>query len=132
MVDDRAARAPTDHHDEVLLAIEDEGRAIELRGRLPGSTRFGNRLPFSSGAKEIGKLVVEEEAVDHLARAESILDRSRHRQRVAVIVDDRECSSRDSGVSPMTVIPRGPSSAAYRPAHVHRLVGIDEAGATLR
>ena len=65
--------------------------AIELRGRLPGSTRLATGLPAASTGREreIGQLVVEQEAAHHLVAAETALDRRRHRHRIAVAIDDR-------------------------------------------
>ena len=74
--DGRAARradAPAGH---ARRARRRSSALIELRGRLPPSTRLATgRRPCSTGSKaEIGQLVVEIIAVDHQARAEAAFD----------------------------------------------------------
>ncbi len=65
---------------------------MELRGRLPPSTRLAIGWPFVVHVAEgkIGELVVEQEACRPDARAEGAFDRGRERDGVAVSVDDRE------------------------------------------
>ena len=64
---------------------------IELRGRLPPSTRLATGQPSFSGLEaEVGQLVVEKVAVDHQPRAEAALDRRGLRRDIAPAVDRDE------------------------------------------
>ena len=60
--------------------------AIDERGRLPGGHGVGRRRAVRVLGREgeVGQLVVEEEAVDHPARAEDALHRGGHRHHVAL------------------------------------------------
>jgi hypothetical protein len=65
--------------------------AIALIGRLPGAGALATGLPSRTASKrEIGELVVEEEALGHHLRAEDEFDRGGHRDDFAAVVDHRE------------------------------------------
>jgi len=65
--------------------------AMELRGRLPGSSRLATGMPSANGLPgEIGELVVEEESAHHAKGTEGRFDRGRERDHVAFRIDHGE------------------------------------------
>ena len=75
--------------------VEHQGRRHRRKRPLAGLDPVRDRPAIDLGhEREIGQLVVEQEAAHHDARAEIVLDRRRHGDRVAVAVDDREVAGR--------------------------------------
>ncbi len=104
IVDDRGAArgAPTTMYTRPLAVVDDGGRHRRARplARLD-AVRHGQPA-FARHKREVGELVVEQEAAfGHEPAAEGRFDRRRHRDRVAVAVDDGDVRGRrqlDRGV----------------------------------
>ena len=92
MDDHRAARAASAHQELAARLVEHQ------RGR-HGRTRpfarlhaVGHRPALGVGGREaeVGQFVVQQEALDHLARAEDVLDGGGHGQGIALRIDDAD------------------------------------------
>ena len=87
---------------------------------------IGRRRPSRSNGREteVGELVVQEEAVDHAARAEDALDGRGHRHHIARLIDDHECG-RAAGFD--RVVRAGRTAPGGRPAAgLRRVVVADQ------
>ncbi len=83
--DERAARAATAHRELAGGLVEDQGRGHGGAGALAGLHAVGDGPAGRVAGREaeVGQLVVQQEALDHLAGAELVLDGRRHRHGIA-------------------------------------------------
>ena len=129
VLDDRGAARRADHGVEVAERIEhDDGRhrAPRALARLD-PVRDRRAVHAGRREREVGELVVEQEAAHHAMAAERAFDRRGHGHRIAFVVDDRDVR-RPSGIGVHAVRERDPPAAAGRRArrrHAHRARRVD-------
>ncbi len=93
VVDDRRAARRSERHPHLpRRAVEHDQRRHRRAGTLARLHTVGDRSTIRRARREreVGELVVEQEPPHHLPRPERILDRRRHRQRVAETVHHRD------------------------------------------